>query len=72
MSRSLDKCRLHPGWMRPFLLAIENGYTEKNAANMSGVGTYIIHKRVNNDADFKTAYDEALAKQRSQYGRWTW
>ena len=60
------------GWIKPFLNAIQNGYSEKNAANMSGVGTNAIHNLVDKDPAFKARYDEAQSKARPRYGQGAW
>ena len=72
MSNSLNRCTLHPGWVKPFLAAIKNGYSERNAANMSGVGTLTIHQREDKSPEFKAQYAETLAKQKPRYGHGAW
>ena len=72
MSRSLINCTLHPGWLKPFLAAIKNGYNERNAANMSGVGTNTIHQRMDNNPEFRAQYAELLAKQKPRFGHGAW
>jgi len=64
MSNSLNKCKLRHGWIKPFLNAIKNGYSEKNAANMSGESTNTIHQLEDKDPAFKAEYDEAVKKAR--------
>ena len=64
MSNSLNQCKLRRGWIKPFLAAIKNGYSEKNAANMSGESTNTIHQLERNDPAFKAEYDEAVSKAR--------
>ncbi len=72
MSNSLNQCKLIKGWVRPFLAAIKNGYSEKNAANMSGESTNTIHRHADNDPGFKAEYDAAKAKARPRYGHGGW
>lgn len=66
MSRALNNCRHVPGWVKPFLAAIKNGYSEKNAAQMAGEGSATIHKQAEKDAIFKAQYEEAHAKRRTR------
>lgn len=68
-SRALMGCKLHPGWMKPFLNAISHGYNEKNAANMAGVGTNVIRQRFESDSEFRQKYEETSAKAKPRYGR---
>lgn len=72
MSNSLNQCKLRHGWAKHFLIAIRNGYSEKNAANRSGVGTNAIHQLAGNDPDFKTKYDEAQKNARPRFGHGAW
>ncbi len=74
MSNSLNSCKLRRGWIAPFLVAIKNGYNEKNAANRSGQSTNIIHRHMDNDPEFKAQYDEAKAHAsiRPRYGHGAW
>lgn len=71
MSNSLNQCKLRHGWIKPFLAAIKNGYSEKNAANMSGESTSTIHRYMDKDSAFKTEYDAAQAKARPR-GQGAW
>lgn len=68
MSRALQNCKLRPGWMKPFLAAIGNGFSEKNAANAAGESTLTIQRFAERDADFKANYAAAQAKARPRYG----
>lgn len=68
MSNSLNQCKLRHGWIKPFLAAIRNGYSERNAANMSGESTNTIHRYAEKDPDFKAQYIEAQAKARPRFG----
>jgi hypothetical protein len=72
VSNSLNKCKLRHGWIKPFLAAIKNGYSEKNAANMSGESTATIHQYAAKDAAFKAQYEaaQAGAKPRGTTGGW--
>ena len=72
MSNSLNRCKLRRGWIKPFLAAIQNGYSEKNAANMSGESTTTIHQLERNDPDFKAEYDAAVKKARPRFGHGAW
>lgn len=72
MSRSLMNCRHVPGWIKPFLAAIKNGYSEKNAAQMAGEGSATIHKRVETDGIFKAQYEAAHASRRPKGSGITW
>jgi len=72
MSNSLNHCKLRHGWIKPFLNAIGNGYSERNAANMSGVGTNAVQRLAAMDPDFKTQYDEAQRKARPRFGHSVW
>ena len=69
MSNSLSRCKLIKGWVKPFLNAIQNGYSEKNAANMSGVGTNAVHTLIEKDPAFKAQYDVAQSKARPRFGQ---
>ncbi len=71
MSNSLNRCKLRRGFIKPFLAAIRNGYSEKNAANMSGESTNTIHQLERNDPGFKAEYDEAVLKARPR-GQGVW
>lgn len=68
MSTSLNQCKLRHGWIKPFLAAIKNGYSEKNAANMSGESTTTIHRQMEKDPDFKANYEVARARAVPRYG----
>lgn len=72
MSNALNKCKLRHGWIKPFLAAIQNGYSEKNAANMSGESTTVIHRYAERDSAFKAAYDTAQAKAKPRFGHGPW
>ncbi len=72
MSNSLNQCKLRRGWITPFLAAIKNGYSEMNAANMSGESTNTIHQLEAKDPDFAAKYAEAQKKARPRYGRGGW
>jgi len=72
MSNSLNQCKLIHGWVKPFLYAIQNGYSEMNAANMSGVGTNAVQRLEANDPSFKAQYAEAQQKARPRYGHGAW
>lgn len=72
MSRALNNCRHVPGWVKPFLAAIKNGYSEKNAAQMAGEGSATIHKRMEKDKIFKTQYEHAQATRRPRGSGVTW
>jgi hypothetical protein len=72
MSNSLNRCKLQHGWIKPFLSAIGNGYSEKNAANMSGVGTNAVHRLADADSAFKARYDEAQKNARPRFGHGAW
>lgn len=72
MSNSLNQCKLRHGWIKPFLAAIQNGYSEKNAANMSGESTTTISRYAEKDPGFKAEYAAAQAKARPRYGHGGW
>lgn len=72
MSRSLNSCRHIPGWIKPFLAATKNGYNEKNAANMAGVGTNMIRQRMESDPEFKRDYEHTCATKKPRYGHGAW
>ena len=72
MSNSLNQCKLRHGWIKPFLNAIRNGYSERNAANMAGESTNTIRQLDANDPSFKAQYDEAQVKARPRYGHGAW
>ena len=72
MSNSLNRCKLIHGWIKPFLNAIQNGYSEKNAANMSGVGTNAVRQLEDKDPGFRARYDEAQKKARPRFGIGAW
>ncbi len=69
MSTSLNQCKLRHGWIKPFLAAIRNGFSEKNAANAAGEGTNTIHRLMDKDSDFRAEYDAAKAAARPRYGQ---
>lgn len=71
-SLSLRDCKLHPGWIKPFLAAIGNGYNEKNSANMAGVSTSAIAKQVGRDPAFKDRYLEAHKNRKKRFGHGAW
>lgn len=66
MKGALQGCRLVPGWAKTFLLAIENGYSERTAANAAGVGLGNIKDLATKDAGFKADYENALAVGQSR------
>jgi hypothetical protein len=72
MSRALNNCRHVPGWIKPFLAGIKNGYNEKNAAQAAGVSTVLIQKRIEADPLFKQAYEETYATRRARPGSGAW
>lgn len=72
MSNSLNQCKLRHGWIKPFLNAIQNGFSEKNAANAAGEGTNSIHRLMEKDPEFKARYELAQAKARPRYGLGAW
>lgn len=72
MSRALQHCKLRHGWIKPFLAAIKNGFSEKNAANAAGEGTNTIHRLMDSDPEFKAQYAEAQAKARPRFGHGAW
>lgn len=72
MSNSLNQCKLRHGWIKPFIAAIKNGYSEKNAANMSGESTTTIHRYADKDQSFRAEYDAAVATARPRYGHGGW
>jgi len=71
MSNSLSQCKLRHGWIKPFLAAIKNGYSEKNAANAAGEGTNAIHRLMDKDPAFKADYEAAVANARPR-GQGAW
>ncbi len=72
MSTSLENCTLRHGWIKPFLAAIKNGYSEKNAANMSGESTTTINRYAEKNPDFGAEYTAAKAQARPRYGHGSW
>lgn len=68
MSQSLQGCRHIPGWVKPYLQAIRNGYNEKNAANMAGEGTAVIRRHLEKDELFKKQLEEAQANAKPRFG----
>ena len=72
MSRALQHCKLRHGWIKPFLNAIKNGFSEKNAANAAGEGTNTVHRLMDKDPEFKAQYDAAKASARPRYGLGAW
>ncbi len=69
MSNSLNQCKLRHGWIKPFLAAIKNGFSEKNAANAAGEGTNTIHRLMDKDLAFNAEYDAAKVAARPRYGQ---
>lgn len=72
MSNSLNRCKLIRGWVKPFLAAIQNGYSEKNAANMSGESTNTILALEAKDPEFRARYAEAQKKAKPRFGHSAW
>ena len=72
MSNSLSQCKLIHGWVKAFLHAIQNGYSEMNAANMSGVGTNAVRQLADKDPGFNAQYGEAQKKARPRFGHGAW
>jgi len=68
MSTSLRNCRAVPGWIKPFIQHITNGYNDINAANMAGVGSNVIRQRLGSDPTFKNEYANAHAKAKPRFG----
>lgn len=60
-SQALSKCRHIPGWVRPFLAAVKNGYSEKNAAQMAGTGAEQIRMYGERNPDFVEQLEHNLA-----------
>lgn len=61
MRGALKGCRHVPGWAKTFITALENGYTERTAANAAGVGLGNIRDLCNKDPEFKARYEHAVA-----------
>ena len=72
MSNSLNQCKLRHGWIKPFLAAIKNGFSERNAANAAGESTNTIQRLVEKDSEFKAEYAAAVATARPRYGHGAW
>lgn len=72
MSQALKNCRHVPGWVKPFLGAIKDGYNEQNAANMAGIGTALVRKHMGRDPEFKKSYEDTFATRRSRPGHGAW
>ncbi len=68
MSTVLDGCRKVPGWVKPFLQHITNGFNDINAANKAGVGSNVIRQRLLSDPTFKREYDTAQRVKRPRFG----
>ena len=68
MNAILGKCRHVPGWVKPFLAAVTNGYNHKNAANMAGIGTPTVDQKLASDPLFKAQHDKAVAVAKPRYG----
>ena len=71
-SESLKNCKHIPGWVKPFLVAIKNGYSETNAANRVGISTLVVKRRVDIDPAFKENYEKNLATRAPRYGHGRW
>ena len=56
---ALVKLRHVPSWVRPFLMHIKQGKSEKVAANLSQTGTAAIRRQVEKDPKFKEEYEAA-------------
>ena len=69
MSNSLNQCKLRHGWIKPFLAAVKNGFSDKNAANAAGEGTNTVYRLMEKDPNFKAEYDAAKASARPRYGQ---
>ena len=72
MSNSLNRCKLRHGWIKPFLNAIGNGFSEMNAANAAGVGTNAVRQLEDRDPGFKAEYEAVAAKARPRFGHSAW
>lgn len=66
MLGALKKCRHIPSWERPFLSALSHGYSEKVAANKSGVGMDTVNRRKEKDDLFRKEYEKTLATRKAQ------
>ena len=60
MAKPLVKRRM--AWEKQFLRAIENGYPEKTAANLAGVGTGDVRNWAKRSQGFAEAYDASKAR----------
>jgi hypothetical protein len=69
MSRALNNCKVRPGWVKSFLGYIKLGYNEKNAANLSGVGTGTVQQRCEKHPDFRVEYEELMTNQKPRPGQ---
>jgi hypothetical protein len=56
-----NKCRHIPGWVRPFLAAVKNGYSEKNAAHMAGISTEHIRQYGESNPEFVGTLEHNIA-----------
>lgn len=63
---ALKGCRVIPGWANTFLRAIENGYSERTAANAAGVGLGNIRDLQAKDERFQQDYENALSVGQSR------
>lgn len=72
MIGALGRCRYVPGWEKTYLEAIKQGYNNKTAANLAGVGTAEVNKRMGRDPKFKQRVEETVQnkKARPQGGMW--
>lgn len=63
MSETLRGMRRIPGWIKPYLLHIENGDSDPRAASRVEVSSHVIRKKYDNDSIFATDYERAVAKR---------
>ncbi len=72
MSQSLRNCIHKPAWVKLFLAATKDGYNLQNSANMAGVGTITINRRLEKHEDFKKDYEHAVETKRERPGHGAW
>lgn len=62
----LPELRRIPGWVPVFLKQVQQGRTDRTAAQIAEVPLPVVRKHMEKDPKFKAEYEEALSKQMEQ------
>lgn len=70
-SGALRDCKHRPGWLKGFLAAVRNGYSDLNSAKAQGISTQVVKKYLEANTDQMEIYNHnrANATKRTD-GRW--